>query len=280
MKSLLKEIDEAINDIAFFKSVPQWQQRAEARLTKRLRALYTEAEEAVLEQLRIRGIPSDPVARQRLLLRMQEMQNEMGIAIGEAAKESAEHGKNKAVDDIRKAGKPIPKSPPLAESLARSLRNRAFDASDKTLKRHIGDVMGKLADAYEQGLGIDDAAELIRDQFKNMKDYELTRIARTEINNAQHKVAHETIRNLGMQYEMWVAALDDRVRDSHEELHGEIVRIGDTFSNGLLHPGDRSGPPEETINCRCRVVPFIIPPDKMVPPGMTRFREGDLIDKI
>lgn len=280
MKSILDDIDEAIQSIAFFKSVPQWQQKAEARLAKKLQALYAGAERAVLEQIKIRGIPSDPMARRNLLSRLSDVESAMGIAIGEEIEGAAKHGRNKAVDDLRKAGKAVPRVPKLADQLMRNLRNQGFNASQKTLKRHIGNVMDTLADAYSQGLGIDDAAKLISDQFTNMKDHELVRIARTEINTAQHKVTHETIKNLGGQYEMWIAELDDRVRESHEDLHGEIVRVGDTFSNGLQHPGDRSGPLEEFINCRCRLVPFIMPPDKMAPPGMSRFREEDLIDKI
>jgi hypothetical protein len=30
--------------------------------------------------------------------------------------------------------------------------------------------------------------------------------------------------------------------------------VGDEFVNGLRHPGDPEGPPEEVIHCRCTIV--------------------------
>lgn len=49
----------------------------------------------------------------------------------------------------------------------------------------------------------------------------------------------------------WIATLDSRTRESHREVDGEIVDRKDTFSNGLMYPGDRSGDPSEWYNCRC-----------------------------
>lgn len=65
----------------------------------------------------------------------------------------------------------------------------------------------------------------------------------------------------------WRATFDDRTRDSHRALDGEIVDIGQPFSNGLLFPVDlhelESGQQisvqrfgiicRETYNCRCAV---------------------------
>jgi uncharacterized protein with gpF-like domain len=53
----------------------------------------------------------------------------------------------------------------------------------------------------------------------------------------------------------WLTARDDRVRDSHQELDGEVAAVGDRFSNGLLYPLDPAGPPEEIVNCRCVALP-------------------------
>lgn len=55
---------------------------------------------------------------------------------------------------------------------------------------------------------------------------------------------------------VWRSASDERVRDSHAEMDGvEVVGLDTPFvlpSGAILaHPNDPSGPPEETINCRC-----------------------------
>lgn len=56
---------------------------------------------------------------------------------------------------------------------------------------------------------------------------------------------------------MWLATLDERTRDWHAILNGEIVELEDTFSNGLMKPGDVTGSPAETYNCRCALAGVI-----------------------
>lgn len=162
------------------------------------------------------------------------------------------------------------------------IKNRSFEASAQTLARMRGDVIGNLAKSYEEGYGIDKAAEALREKFVSMRDYELVRIARTEINSGQNQGAYETEREFHINYHMWWSADDDRVRDGstsdadHTYMHGQIVRVGEPFSNGLLYPGDMSGPIEEWINCRCRVVPFLMPEGFMAP-AQEFFYESDLL---
>jgi uncharacterized protein with gpF-like domain len=87
----------------------------------------------------------------------------------------------------------------------------------------------------------------------------------------------KTYETLNVEYTQWIAADDDRTRESHVEVDREIIRIGDTYSNGLQYPGDTSGPIEEWINCRCSNAPYVMPYGMMAPPGREQFREEDLI---
>ena len=59
----------------------------------------------------------------------------------------------------------------------------------------------------------------------------------------------------------WVATGDTRTRISHLRAHMKYkahpIPIGEAFEVGgakLMYPGDPAGPPEETIQCRCRSV--------------------------
>jgi len=70
--------------------------------------------------------------------------------------------------------------------------------------------------------------------------------------------AKEVIPNLK---KMWITADDDRVRDSHAELHGDIVDIDEAYDNGLMIPRDPTGDAGETINCRCDQI--VLPADDM-----------------
>ena len=61
-------------------------------------------------------------------------------------------------------------------------------------------------------------------------------------------------------------------------MNGEITAINGTFSNGLGHPGDKSGSISEWIRCRCTLSPYIMPIGKAAPDGALHFRESDLVD--
>lgn len=49
----------------------------------------------------------------------------------------------------------------------------------------------------------------------------------------------------------WIATKDERTRDSHAAVDGEIVGLDGVFSNGLSYPHEEGAPAEETVNCRC-----------------------------
>lgn len=52
----------------------------------------------------------------------------------------------------------------------------------------------------------------------------------------------------------WIATFDNRTRNSHASLHGEVVDMDEEFSNGLMFPADPEGDPAEVYNCRCTMV--------------------------
>lgn len=150
----------------------------------------------------------------------------------------------------------------LEPNIAQFLINKFFTASERTMARVEGDVMANLAMSYMDGVGNYDAAMNLNEVMRDMALYETERIARTEINSAQNYGAFLQLESAGVTEVMWITALDDRVRGlnpkdaaDHVSMHGEITRLGEPFSNGLLFPGDRDGPIEEWINCRCQIVP-------------------------
>lgn len=52
----------------------------------------------------------------------------------------------------------------------------------------------------------------------------------------------------------WIATHDTHTRTDHRAADGQIVALLSPFIVGtspLLYPGDKAGPPEEVINCRC-----------------------------
>lgn len=261
--------------------MPANQLRAEARLNRRLQELFAEvAELTVQELLKHNRLPTDDATMKLVMSHILRASDSYKEILGEEALQAAQYGRNRIIRELQRLGVSISFSE-FSERVRKMIKEHAFTASQHTIDRITGDVMQNLADSYANGLGIDDAAEELRKVFQNMHNYELRRIARTEINSFQNEGAYLTERELGVRYHMWYTAQDERVRGSHANMHGEIVRVGEPFSNGLYYPGDRSGGRatiKEWINCRCRTIPFLMPEGKMAPPGVRHFRESDLIE--
>ncbi len=79
-------------------------------------------------------------------------------------------------------------------------------------------------------------------------------IARTEMGVIASMSRFDIFKSEGIEKIEWVTAQDDRVRESHAMVDGEIIEIQGQFTNGLRYPRDPNGPPEEVINCRCTYV--------------------------
>ena len=163
------------------------------------------------------------------------------------------------------------------ESAEEELLQKTFIASKRTIARIGSSINQILTEGYTSGKGINVVASMLQTRFQQLESWEARRIARTEIHNAHNNAVMKTYEKLNVEYTQWIAADDDRTRESHIEVDREIIPMGGTYSNGLQYPGDTSGPIEEWINCRCSNAPFVMPYGYMAPPGMAQFREEDLI---
>ena len=156
------------------------------------------------------------------------------------------------------------------------LLEKTFTASKRTLARVTSQINQIITDGYTSGKGINVVAGMMQKRFDQLETWEAKRIARTEIHNAHNNAVMRTYQSMNVEYTQWIAADDDRTRDSHVEDDREIIPIGATYSNGLAYPGDTSGPIEEWINCRCSNAPYVVPYGYMAPEHYP-FREEDLI---
>ena len=160
---------------------------------------------------------------------------------------------------------------------AEQMRDKTFVASENTLSRVDKDINGIITDGYRDGLGINDVTNRVNTRFNQLESWEAQRIARTEIHGSHMMGVMNSYEDMGVEYLQWAAAHDNRTRDTHAKLDGEIISMGGIFSNGCRFPGDTNAPLSEVINCRCGVLPWFCPPGAMVPVGMSNFRESDLI---
>lgn len=244
----------------------------ERRLFAKLQQAQAGVEAEVVRQLAARArIPSTSWGQRRLIRRvLDSMMGELPLILADGAMLASNIGRRDTLAQLESLGHAVLFDDLDPVALQR-LHERVYTFSQDTLSRIEGDFAKHLGNAYRDGLGIDDAVKIIRDDFANLRHHRLATIARTEIQGAQNEGAAATMTEYGVAYKQWLTVDDDRVRGAepqdrydHIELHGQVVRIDEPFSNGLDHPGDRSGPIGEYINCRCRARPYIPAPDEMI----------------
>lgn len=123
-----------------------------------------------------------------------------------------------------------------------------------TTRRVIRDSID--AGVQEQ-LGPASVARLIRERNQRFSRVRALRIARTETSMIANATSEFSADALGLEYRRrWVAAADERTRESHSNADGQIRGRGEAFDVGgakLDRPGDPNGPAGEIINCRCAV---------------------------
>lgn len=164
------------------------------------------------------------------------------------------------------------------KKITSTLENKVFLSARSTMDRVDNKINKVISEGYYEGLGVKAVGDRLTKEYSSLSSWEANRIARTEINCASNDAAFDEYYDNDVEFQQWWTGQDERVRTSHQDLHGKIVRVGSKFSNGLLYPGDRSGMVKEWINCRCTTVPFLMPLGKMAPPGMVEFTESDLVD--
>lgn len=97
--------------------------------------------------------------------------------------------------------------------------------------------------------------------------YRTEMIARTETIRASNSGNDELFREWGIEQKEWLSTKDYRTRGldpndkfDHWDADGQVVAINERFevSGEMLdYPGDPSGSPGNTINCRCTVLPVL-----------------------
>lgn len=105
--------------------------------------------------------------------------------------------------------------------------------------------------------------------------YRIEAIARTETIRASNNGTNELFKEWGVKRHEWLSTKDDRTRSydagdefDHVEADGQVVPIDTPFivsGEDLMYPGDPTGSPGNTINCRCTLIPVIEEGEELQP---------------
>lgn len=115
-------------------------------------------------------------------------------------------------------------------------------------------IMKSIVAGVEAGTAHEEIAREIKELY-NLRDRQARLIARQETGSSLNGGRYMQMSEEDVQRHEWLSSRDDRVRDSHKDLDGQVVEVGETFSNGLEYPQDPNGDPAETIGCRCITLP-------------------------
>lgn len=140
------------------------------------------------------------------------------------------------------------------ERVLTMMQNRTQLLADQVTKT-TRDVLEAqlLLSGVEGGESIEQLSKRISDVYDDLRGYRAERIARTETVGGYNAASREGALASGVVTgRSWLATSDDRTRETHVDMNGhKLDDLESRYPNGLLHPGDPSGPPSETVNCRC-----------------------------
>jgi hypothetical protein len=126
-----------------------------------------------------------------------------------------------------------------------------YQASAALADEAVREAAAALADAVKAD------PELLSGAGSPQRAVRLAHIAATLITTVTSLLQGRLAPLLGFRSRVWRTRLDNKVRDTHRGLEGQRRALGDpwrtTAGNTLRYPGDRTAPPEEWINCRCRL---------------------------
>lgn len=150
-------------------------------------------------------------------------------------------------------------------------------AQDDILETTRGGIAEIIAQGLEDGWSIDTLSNNINTTFdkwiydkgkaedfdwinERLNFYRTELIARTETTRASNAGSFNLFKNWGIESKEWLSTNDDRTRDSHIAMNGQVVKIDKDFESGLgnklSYPGDSKAPLADTANCRCTILPF------------------------
>ncbi len=138
----------------------------------------------------------------------------------------------------------------ITPSILDLLQKRADFFAESVNNTTLLALVATIDDGIKEEEGIPELKKRIKGVYVEFENYRATLIARTETNAVVNEAHLQTYKDSEViEGKEWIATMDDRVRDEHLMMDGEIVAKGRAFSNGLMFPSEP--------NCRCTVAPVI-----------------------
>lgn len=116
-------------------------------------------------------------------------------------------------------------------------------------------LRGKAQKGVEEQYTIRQIRETMRFEAEEINAKRANVIARTEVVSSLGNANFVAAMSSNIRFtKQWVSAYDDRTRQSHVNMQGEIQLLEQPYSNGGMYPGDPALEAAERIQCRCASV--------------------------
>lgn len=135
-------------------------------------------------------------------------------------------------------------------------RKTVNGVKDKAWNKKL--IANAIAQGVIQGDSIKKIADRIAVKTGSANSSAMVRYARTAMTAAQNagriEAMHDAV-DMGIKVlKVWIATLDDRTRDAHAELDGQVQEVDKPFDSNLgpiMYPGDPGADEANVWNCRC-----------------------------
>jgi SPP1 gp7 family putative phage head morphogenesis protein len=129
-----------------------------------------------------------------------------------------------------------------------------------SLPQSIAEMVTRHVQAQQmKGIRSEEIVKQLRPYMKRAKDYQIERLARTEVAKADTAITRARAQSIGVNWYQWVTSEDARVRKSHRKMDQVLINWSDAPSpeslagertEGHYHAGN-------IYNCRCVALPLI-----------------------
>lgn len=230
------------------------EKKLNAAMRRYLAALGLDQRKRLADWLKKNGLTGDSLATFTkedvdAILFQRERWDKALRASGSPAIEATIKGALKATaDEVGGAFLPM-SNPRVSDLFGETIGILVKEVNDTTRER----IRGHLLASTAQGETIQQAQMRLA-PWVNENPARALLIARTETGMASSGARYVGLQEAEIEKHEWVTAGSGDIRETHEKAGGEVVEIGEKFSNGLLHPHEIGADPSEVCNCRCEAL--------------------------
>lgn len=133
----------------------------------------------------------------------------------------------------------------------RLFRGRNIDLITAVDKSLVSEVEAVVRAGYESGLRVEKMAKQLQDRVGVSKSHAML-LARDQTNKINGQITQTRQERLGVKRYKWITSRDERVRETHQELDGQIFSWDDP---PIISDDGRVGHPGDDYQCRCIAQP-------------------------